>query len=174
MGFRGNPSRRFPHVTFGEGVIVRGPDKFYPGSGCFIDVRAYLNCAGGSWNKYSGFIRLGRNCEIGPYCVLLGAGGITVGENVHIGPHVTISANQLFRDVRAGDEAAQMRFAAVTIADNVLIGPGTVIGPGVNIGKNAVIGPASSVLSDIPPNSIAQGVPARVFMKKPEDLHVEC
>lgn len=158
-------ARRFPGVIFGEGAIVRGHDRFFPARDAFVDVRAYLQCAGGAWNGYSGYIKLGRNSEIGPYCVLFGAGGITIGDNVHLGPHVTISANQLARDVRSPGSGTEMRFAPVVIEDNVLVGPGTVIGPGVTIGANAVIGPGSAVLTDVPPNSMAQGVPARVFVK---------
>jgi acetyltransferase-like isoleucine patch superfamily enzyme len=165
---RRNLKKRFPQVSFGEGAIVRRADRFYPGKCCQIGVRAYLSCAGGEWSGNSGYIRLGDGCEIGPYCALFGAGGITLGNNVRMGSHVTISANQLTRDVRAGEGGAEMQFAPVVIEDNALIGPATAIAPGVRIGKNAVIGPGSAVLSDIPANAMAQGVPARVFVKKPE------
>ena len=76
---------KFPHVIFGEGVIIRAPERFSAGERCFIDTRAYLSCGGGEWNGDRGYIRLGRNAEIGPYCVFWGAGGITIGDNVHIG-----------------------------------------------------------------------------------------
>ncbi len=161
-----NFRRRFPGVVFGEDVIVRGPEKFFPGSGCSIDIRAYLNCAGGAWNGYSGFIKLGDNCEIGANCVLNGAGGITLGNDVHLGPLVTISANQLYRDVRSDDPATHMQFLPVTIQDGALIGPSTCIAPGVVIGRRAIVGAGSAVLTDIPPDCVAQGVPARIVLKK--------
>ncbi len=161
--------KRFPQVTFGEGVILRGPDNFFPGAGCFIDVRAYLNCAGGDWNNYSGYIRLGNNCEIGAYCILFGAGGITIGNEVHLGALVTISANQLYHDVHDEQLRRTMQFAPVVIEDGALIGPGSTISPGVTIGRNSIVGANSAVLTSIPPNSIAQGTPARVFMRKTND-----
>lgn len=164
--FGENLAKRFPQVTFGEGVILRGSEKFSAGPGCFIDTRAYLSCAGGEWNNYSGYVRLGSNCEIGAYSTIFGAGGITIGDNVHMGSHVSIWANTLRRDVRDGTGNAVMRFAPVKIEDNVIIGANASIGPGVTIGKNSVIGQGSAVIFDVPPDSMAYGVPARVFIKK--------
>jgi len=60
-----------------------------------------------------------------------------------------------------------MGYAPVTIEDGVLVGPNSSIAPGVTIGKNTTIGAGSSVVSDIPPNSIAVGCPARVLAKTP-------
>ncbi len=155
--FKTNGMPQFPGVAIGEGVILRGADKFYPGTGCSIDVRAYLNCSGGSWNNYSGYIRTGDNCEIGAYCVLWGAGGITLGNNVHLGAQVCISAHELRRDTR------QMEFAPVILEDGVLIASNVSISPGVTIGRNSFVAPGSAVVKSIPPDSIASGCPARVF-----------
>ena len=156
---------RFPHVHFAEGAIVRGVEKFFPGAGTFIDQRAYLNCAGGKWNGNAGHITLGRNCEIGPYSVLWGAGGITMGDNVHLGAHVSITAHEA-RHIRANDidplKPLEMEFASVVIEDHVLICSGTVIVPGVRIGHHAMIGGGAVVVDDIPPYSLAVGCPARV------------
>jgi len=60
-----------------------------------------------------------------------------------------------------------MGYAPVRIEDGVLVGPNSSIAPGVTIGKNTTIGAGSSVVSDIPPNSIAVGCPARVLAKTP-------
>ena len=159
--------KQFPHVAFGEGVILRGGNRFFPGAGCSVDVRAYLNCAGGAWNDFSGYIKTGDNCEIGAYCVLYGAGGITLGSNVHMGAHVTISANQLRRAASSQDkpeDTLEMQFAPVSIEDYVLIASNVAIAPGVTIGRHSFIAPGSAVVKDIPPNSVASGSPARVFM----------
>ena len=67
------------------------------------------------------------------------------------------------------------RLGPVTIGDNVFIGYGSIVLPGVNIGNNVVIGAGSVVNKDIPSDSIAVGVPAKVikdtddFVKKIHD-----
>ena len=55
------------------------------------------------------------------------------------------------------------RFGRVRIGDNCHIGTGALIMPGVTIGENCVIGAGAIVTRDIPPNSVAVGVPARVI-----------
>lgn len=155
----------FPHVLFGEGVIIRAPERFSAGERCFIDTRAYLSCGGGDWNGDRGFIRLGRNCEIGPYSVFWGAGGITIGDNVHIGAGVNITAHEAHHiDPRITDPLRPLDFdfESVVIEDHVIICSGTNIIPGVRIGHHSMIGADAVVINDIPPYSLAVGVPARV------------
>lgn len=155
----------FPHVLFGEGVIIRAPERFSAGERCFIDTRAYLSCGGGEWNGNRGFIRLGRNCEIGPYCVFWGAGGISIGDNVHIGASVNITAHEAHHiDPRVTDpmRALDFDFESVVIEDHVIICSGTNIIPGVRIGHHSMIGADAVVIDDIPPYSLAVGVPAKV------------
>lgn len=107
-------------------------------------------------------------------------GLITIGDNVHITAGVSILTHdgrfwffsQLYR------EAIPSR-AAVRIGNNVYIGQNAMILRGVTIGDNVLIGAGSVVTKDIPSNSIAVGVPARVIMtvdefyKKSKDQFVE-
>ncbi|GAC1410496.1 MAG: hypothetical protein NVSMB64_19650 [Candidatus Velthaea sp.] len=157
---------RFPKVHFGEDVLIVGADKFFPAGSAFIDHRAYLNCAGGDWNNHSGYIRIGHNVEIGPYAAFWGAGGITLGNNVHIGAHVSITAHEA-KQIRPDDldvnKPLDMEFDPVVIEDHALICSGTVIVPGVRIGHHAMIGGGATVLNDIPPYALAVGSPARVI-----------
>lgn len=55
-----------------------------------------------------------------------------------------------------------LKFGRITIGDNCFIGTGSIIVPGVTIGSNTFIGAGSVVTKDIPANSVAAGVPARV------------
>jgi len=154
-----------PHVLFGEGVIVRAPERFEAGERCFLDTRAYLSCGGDEWSGKSGYIRLGHNCEIGPYCVLWGAGGIEMGDNVHIGSHVNITAHEALHiepDISDPMLPLAFKFAPVVIEDHVIICSGTSIIPGVRIGHHSMIGAGAVVIDDIPPCSLAVGVPATV------------
>lgn len=83
---------------------------------------------------------------------------IEIGDNVIIAPRVHILAHdastKLFMDYT--------RVANVKIGNNVFIGAGSIILPGVTIGDNVVIGAGSVVNKDIPANSLAAGVPAKV------------
>lgn len=156
---------RFPQVTFGEGVIIRAPERFEAGEGCFLDTRAYLSCGGGAWNGDRGYIRLGKNCEIGPYCVLWGAGGIQMGNDVHIGAHVHMTAHEaLHRPPDHNDPLKPLDFeyGSIVIEDHVIICSGTNIIPGVRIGHHSMIGAGAVIIGDIPPYSLAVGVPAKV------------
>jgi acetyltransferase-like isoleucine patch superfamily enzyme len=169
---------RFPQVIFGEGVIIRAPERFQAGPRSFIDTRAYLACGGGEWNGNRGYIRLGRNCEIGPYCVFWGAGGIELGDDVHVGAHVHITAHEArHRPPGHADPFLPLDFEyePVVIEDHVIICSGTNIIPGVRIGHHSMIGAGAVVIDDVPPNSLAAGVPARVVKswdgrQPPKDL----
>jgi len=163
---------QFPDVIFGEGVIVRAPDRFKAGRKCFLDTRAYLSCGGSSWSGGSGYIHLGDNCEIGPYCVLWGAGGIEMGNNVHIGSHVNITAHEAMHiDPEVTDPMLPLKFKfePVVIEDHVIICSGTSIIPGVRIGHHSMIGAGAVVIDDVPPYSLAVGVPATVVKRWDEN-----
>ena len=163
---------RFPSVRMSEGVIIRGAESFQPGKGVFLDRRCYLNCAGGAWNQHRGFIKVGDNSEIGPYSVLWGAGGITIGNNVHIGAHVSITAHEA-EHVKPDDvdvwKPLDFYFEPVVIEDHSLVCSGAVIIPGVTIGHHSMIGGGAVVVDSIPPYSLAVGCPARVIRRLRED-----
>jgi acetyltransferase-like isoleucine patch superfamily enzyme len=157
---------KFPQLRLSEGVVVRGLSRFTAGRNTLLDRRAYLNCAGGDWNERKGFIKIGENCEIGPYAVLWGAGGITIGDNVHIGAHVSITAHearQITPESLDTWKPLDFDFAPVVIEDHTLVCSGSVIVPGVTIGHHSMIGAGAVVVCDIPPYSLAVGCPARVL-----------
>ena len=163
---------RFPTVKMAEGVIIRGGQSFQPGKGVFLDRRCYLNCTGGDWSGRRGFIKIGDNSEVGPYSVLWGAGGITIGNNVHIGAHVSITAHEA-EHVKPDDvdvwKPLDFYFEPVVIDDHTLVCSGSVIIPGVHIGHHSMIGGGAVVINDIPPYSLAVGCPARVVRRLRDD-----
>lgn len=87
---------------------------------------------------------------------------VSIGNNVMIAPNVTITAtgHPVHPDLRRG--GTQYSFP-VTVEDDVWIGTGVIILPGITIGKNSVIGAGSVVTRDIPPNVVAVGNPCRVL-----------
>jgi UDP-2-acetamido-3-amino-2,3-dideoxy-glucuronate N-acetyltransferase len=163
---------RFPTVKMADGVIIRGAQSFTPGKGVFLDRRCYLNCTGGAWSGRRGFIKIGDNSEVGPYSVLWGAGGITIGNNVHIGAHVSITAHEA-EHIKPDDtdvwKPLDFYFEPVVIEDHTLVCSGTVIIPGVTIGHHSMIGGGAVVIGNIPPYSLAVGCPARIVRRLRED-----
>lgn len=84
---------------------------------------------------------------------------ITIGNHVTLAPRVHILAHDASTKVFIG----YTRIANTTIGNNVFVGAGTIILPGVTIGDNVVIGAGSIVSKDIPEGSVAAGNPARVL-----------
>mgnify|MGYP001622982176 FL=1 len=87
---------------------------------------------------------------------------VYIGDHVMIGPNVTISAAGHPIEPNLRREAMQFNMP-VRIEENVWIGAGAILLPGVTIGKNSVIGAGSVVTRDIPENVVAVGVPCRVL-----------
>ena len=88
---------------------------------------------------------------------------ITLGSDVHITNHVSFinhdGGTLLFRDRVPDLEITK----PITVGDRVYIGNNVLILPGVNIGNDVIIGAGAVVTRDIPDNSVAVGVPARVI-----------
>jgi maltose O-acetyltransferase len=94
---------------------------------------------------------------------------ISIGDNVILAPRVHILAH----DASFGLYTGKTRAANVTIGNEVFIGAGSIILPGVHIGNRVVIGAGSIVTKDIPDNSVAVGNPARVICTVDEYLEKE-
>jgi len=121
----------------------------------------------GTYFRYPFRISLGSNLEINRGSCLypsqrIKEATITIGDNVHLGPEVSVfAAGHDYRFVDFPDIAKP-----VVIQNNVWIGGKSIILPGVNIGEGSVIGAGSVVVSDIPSYSIAVGNPAKVIKKR--------
>lgn len=155
--------RRLPQVQYGTDVIVRGAQHIKVGTNVFFDHRAYLNC--NTVEGRTGFITMGDNVEIGPFCVIWGGGGVTIGSNVHLGAHVHVTSME-GRQVPAHQNDPHLPLeiarASVTIGDHVLICSNSVVIPGVTIGHHAMVAAGAVVTEDVPPYALVAGVPARV------------
>ena len=120
---------------------------------------------------YGKFIILGNNCEINMNCVFLDCNHITIGDNALIAPGVhiytvfhPINAKERFNvSKNEGFPFAISKTAPVTIGNNVWIGGGSIILPGITIGDNVTIGAGSVVTKSIPNNVLAYGNPCRVI-----------
>ncbi|MEU0281887.1 MULTISPECIES: sugar O-acetyltransferase [unclassified Streptomyces] len=111
---------------------------------------------------YGTYISIGARTFINFNAVFLDAAPITVGSDVQIGPNVQLltPTHELGAERRrAGWEKA----SPVTIGDNVWLGGGVIVCPGVTIGENTVVGAGSVVTKDLPAGVLAVGNPARVI-----------
>jgi len=110
---------------------------------------------------YGVHIRIGRNGFVNYGCMFLDCNLITIGDDVQIAPgvHIYTALHPLDATSRkSGLEAAQPVF----IGNNVWLGGGCMVCPGVRVGDNSVIGAGSVVVSDVPANRLAVGNPCRI------------
>jgi len=110
----------------------------------------------------------GQNTYIGDYvflnhlCTILDCNEVRIGDHVMVGPAVQIytAAHTLEAETRIqGWEIAK----PIAIEDNVWLGGGAILLPGVRIGRNAVVGAGAVVSRSVPANAIVAGNPARVI-----------
>ena len=135
------------------------------GNNVKIDVPFYCD--------YGQHISIGNNVIININCTFVDCNKITIGNNVLIASNVQIYtathpvniSDRLLDNWSYNNPHAFFNTYAlpVTIEDNVWIGGGVIILPGVTIGKNSVIGAGSVVNKSIPPNSLAVGNPCKNY-----------
>ena len=105
-------------------------------------------------------IHIGKGVFINAGCKLQDQGGIYIGDNCLLG-HNTVIAT--LNHGMLPEDRGDLLPSPVHIGNNVWIGSGSIILPGVTVGDNAVIGAGSVVTKDIPADMIAVGSPARVI-----------
>jgi len=116
-------------------------------------------------------VEIGENVLINRYVQIQGSGGMTIGDDVMIGPCVLIwSVNH-----KSSDAACPMRSQGyveepVVIEDNVWLGAGCIVLPGVRIGRGSIIGAGAVVTKTIPAGVLAAGVPASVKRSRQTDI----
>jgi maltose O-acetyltransferase len=104
---------------------------------------------------------IGDGTFISSGAVILDVGRVTIGADVQIGPNVQLltPTHPLDPELRrSGAEAAE----PITIGDNVWLGGGVIVCPGVTVGRDTVVGAGAVVTRDLPPGVLAVGNPARV------------
>jgi len=124
----------------GVGIILYGDGEIILGANSYIgrysSIQAYKGCK----------VKIGNNCALSHFVMIYTCNALADQD---------FSKNH--REIKTGD---------VIIEDNCWVGAKTFIREGVTIGENSVIGAGSVVVKDIPPHSIAVGVPAKVIKFK--------
>ncbi len=107
-------------------------------------------------------IKVGKNVFINACCKFQDQGGIEIGNGVLIGHNVTLAT--LNHDERP-DYRQNIYPKPIKIGNNVWIGSNATILQGVTIGDGAIIGANAVVTRDVPENTVAAGVPAKIIRK---------
>jgi len=124
---------------------------FGPGS----EIRAPLYC------DYGTHTTIGARTFANFGLVCLDVAPITIGDDVQIATNVQLLTAT--HPVEPGPRRDKWESAApIVLGDNVWLGGGVIVCPGVTIGENTVVGAGSVVVRDLPPNVVAVGNPARV------------
>lgn len=146
-----------------DALAVRGVTF---GPSCTIDVGAVLRGTGVIRDMGEG-IKVGARTAIGVQNVILGQGGITIGDDCLLGPNVSIfSENHRFDQPSVPIRQQGEVRLPTTVGNNVWIGAGAIILGGATIGDGAIVAAGSVVRGHVPPMSIVAGIPARVVRER--------
>lgn len=116
------------------------------------------------WCDYGWNIEVGENFYANHGLVILDAAKVVFGDYVFIGPSCGFHTAGHPIDYARRNQGLEYAYP-ITVGDNVWIGAGVQVLPGVTIGSDVVIGAGSVVTHDIPDHSLAAGIPCRVIRK---------
>ena len=150
-------------------IYVRGGQKIIIGNNfyCYWGVRIETySCHNGM--KFNPQIIIGNNVSINPDCHIGAINRIEIHDGVLMASRVFITDHfhgKINREELLVSPQKRILFAkgTVIIKKNAWLGEGVAVMPGVTIGENSVIGANAVVTKDIPDNSIAVGIPAKVI-----------
>lgn len=146
----------FIHWVMGRGQLIVGDNVTIDGKCSFIFAVRYTDRP---------TLRIGSDVRIGHNCVFTIGREITIGNNAMIGGniemfdspgHPTDPALRL-----AGAPASPQDVKPIRIEDNVWVGSGSTIFPGVTLGEGCIVARGAMVMSNVPPYVIVAGSPAR-------------
>ena len=132
------------------------------GENCYLEQPFYANWGGAH-------VHFGNGVYANFNLTCVDDGHIYVGDKVLFGPNVTVATAAHPTDPVLRAKGLQFN-KDVHIGNNVWVGAGAVIVPGVTIGDNSVIGAGSVVTKDIPADVVAVGNPCRVLRKLVEEV----
>jgi acetyltransferase-like isoleucine patch superfamily enzyme len=112
------------------------------------------------YTNLGAFTRIGKNVFINHACSFLDLGGITIEDDVLIGPRVNLVTEN---HPLSPAERKVLVCKPIVIKRNAWIGAGATVLPGVIIGENAVVAAGAVVARDVPANTVAAGVPAKMI-----------
>lgn len=122
------------------------------------DKNETLNLVPPFYTDFGKNIRIGKDVFINNCCTFMDRGGITIGDNAFIGPQSRLITEN---HGLSPDERRSMINKPIVLENNVWIGAGATVLPGVTIGENSVVGAGAVVTKDVPKNTVVAGNPAK-------------
>jgi acetyltransferase-like isoleucine patch superfamily enzyme len=136
-------------------------NRIYLDNGVAIERNVSIGCLDNS------YIEIGQETFIGPGVCIAGPGDIKIGKRCLIAANAGMYANNHnFADPTTPIKHQGITRKGVVIEDDCWLGHGVVVLDGVTIGEGSVIGAGAVVTKDIPPYSVAVGVPAKVIKSR--------
>lgn len=177
----------FDRLRAGETVPFKDPNysQIFEAASRTANLLAELNVSANNervrelWNEISGsqmgsdstilvpfytnigqFTRIGKNVFINHACSFLDMGGITIEDDVLIGPKVNLITEG--HPLNPAERKA-LTVQPIVIKRNAWIGAAVTILPGVTVGENSVVAAGAVVTKDVPANTVVAGVPAKII-----------
>jgi acetyltransferase-like isoleucine patch superfamily enzyme len=145
-----------PHLWLRRGFREDHKGRIKLGPRCQLDPGTVIEAFGGS-------VVLGENVFIGPHAVIYGHGCVEIGDDTLVSMHCRIlSSNHTIPVAERRIRWEPDVLLPTKIGRDVWLGAGVTVLGGVTIGDGCVVGAGAVVTRDLPPSSIAWGVPARV------------
>jgi acetyltransferase-like isoleucine patch superfamily enzyme len=154
---------RLKGLRFGLGLVLEGNIDITAAKNVQLGrcVRLGKDVYLGAWP--TGELVVGDNCYIGRWCIILAHYSVTIGNDCLIAPgcHIT----DVNHGIAPGELIRKQPLVSkpVRIGNDVWMGAGCSILPGVTIGDGAVVGARSVVTHDVPANAIVAGTPAKII-----------
>ena len=143
------------------GALIFHPENVALGEGVYVGHYAILK------GYYQNALEVGDRSWIGQAVFIHAAGGITIGSDVGIAPHVKILSSL---HGEPGQHLpimeGQLQLAPVVIGKGADVGIGAILLPGVTIGEGAQVGAGAVVTRDVEPFSVVAGNPAKVLRSR--------
>ena len=141
-----------------RGMLVRA---------CFRSCGRNFQLAAGVRITFTTRMDIGHDVYIAPGCWIQGVGGVTLGDQVMLGPYTVLASNNHSKkdgSYRFGEGSA----APITLQRGAWTGAHTVVTAGVTVGAGAALAAGAVAASDVPDHAVVGGVPARIIKRQYE------
>jgi acetyltransferase-like isoleucine patch superfamily enzyme len=141
-------------------IIARGPIEI----GDRSSIMDYVLL---STEDHQGRIIIGASMTIGPFSLIYGAGGVTIGDDGLIAPHTMVfSTDHISDDIHRAIGSQGVVRRPVQIDRDVWLGAHCTVLGGATIGVGSIVGANSVVKGVVPPRVVAAGAPARILRER--------